>query len=85
MRYTIEVEQKRIQVETDGRTDTFDLYSPEGFAALSRLWLTVGWSLGALSPQLSSCYKPELCPPHSPLNQPAMPISRRVRPLSTEF
>ena len=45
MRYTIEVEQQRIQVETDGRTDTFDLYSPEGFAALSRLWLTVGWSL----------------------------------------
>lgn len=45
MRYTIEVEQKRMQIETDGRTDTFDLYSPEGFAALSRLWLTVGWSL----------------------------------------
>jgi cephalosporin hydroxylase len=45
VRYTIEVEQKRIQVETDGRTDTFDLYSPESFAALSRLWLTVGWSL----------------------------------------
>jgi len=45
VRYIIEVEQQRIQVEIDGRTDTFDLYSPEGFAALSRLWLTVGWSL----------------------------------------
>ena len=45
MRYTIDTEEKQLRVERDGATDTLDLYSAEGFAMLSRLWVTVGWSL----------------------------------------
>lgn len=45
MRYTIDTEQRQVRVEHDGATDTADLYSAEGFALLSRLWVTVGWSL----------------------------------------
>ena len=43
MRYIIDTEQKQIHVEVDGKTEAFDLYSPESFTALSRLWLAVGW------------------------------------------
>ena len=45
MRYTIDTEQKQLSVERGGTTEVLDLYSAEGFAALSRLWVTVGWSL----------------------------------------
>ena len=45
MRYAIDTEQRTVQVDSEGRVQTFDLYSPESFAALSRLWLSVGWSL----------------------------------------
>lgn len=45
MKYTIDTERKQVLVEGDGATDTVDLYSAEGFAMLSRLWVNVGWSL----------------------------------------
>lgn len=45
MRYTIDTEQKQLHVERGGTMEVFDLYSAEGFSALSRLWVTVGWSL----------------------------------------
>ena len=45
MRYTIDLRQQSLRVEADGKSETLELYSPTGFAALSRLWLTVGWSL----------------------------------------
>ena len=45
MRYTIDTEQRTVRVDSEGSAQTFDLYSPESFAALSRLWLSVGWSL----------------------------------------
>lgn len=45
MRYTVDLEQKTMQIERDGKTEIVDLYSPESFTSLSRLWLTVGWAL----------------------------------------
>jgi cephalosporin hydroxylase len=45
MRYSIDTEQQRIRVEGDGTVQSIDLFSEEGFGVLSRLWLTVGWSL----------------------------------------
>jgi cephalosporin hydroxylase len=45
VRYTIDTDQQIVHVEDGGKAEKFDLYSPEGFAALSRLWLTVGWCM----------------------------------------
>ncbi len=45
MRCAINTKHKKMHVESDGRTETLELYSPESFAVLSRLWLTVGWAL----------------------------------------
>jgi cephalosporin hydroxylase len=35
----------RLIVEVDGEREELDLYSEAGFAALSRLWVKVGWAL----------------------------------------
>lgn len=45
VRYTIDMDQKKIHIETNGKIETCDLYSAESFTALSRLWLAVGWSM----------------------------------------
>jgi cephalosporin hydroxylase len=45
VRYTVDLSERTIEVETEGKRETFELYSPRGFEVLSRTWLTVGWSL----------------------------------------
>lgn len=45
VRYTVDLSERTIEVETEGKRETFELYSPRGFEVLSRAWLTVGWSL----------------------------------------
>ena len=45
MRYTVDLSERTIEVETEGKRETFELYSPRGFEVLSRTWLAVGWSL----------------------------------------
>ena len=44
MRLVIDTDTRRLTIEeAEGRAE-MDLYSPEGFAALSRHWVRVGWS-----------------------------------------
>ena len=45
MRFTVDLRQRTLDVEADGKSETLELYSPRGFELLSRAWLTVGWSL----------------------------------------
>lgn len=45
LRYTVDLGQRTIEVETDGTRETVELYSPRGFEVLSHTWLSVGWSM----------------------------------------
>lgn len=44
MRITIDTNSQTISHERDGEVQRLPLYSNEGFALLSQLWLTVGWN-----------------------------------------
>jgi cephalosporin hydroxylase len=45
MRITLDTSTRKARVEDESGARDLDLYSPEAFAALSRAWLKVGWSL----------------------------------------
>lgn len=45
MRVTADTARGRIVIEVDGERQEHELYSEAGFAALSRLWVKVGWSM----------------------------------------
>lgn len=45
MKLSADTAANRVVVEVDGERRELDLYSEAGFAALSRLWVKVGWSL----------------------------------------
>ena len=45
MKLSADATANRLVVEVDGQREELDLYSEAGFAALSRLWVKVGWSL----------------------------------------
>ena len=45
MKLTLDTSAGSLQVSEDGKDQQLSLYSPEAFAALSRAWVKVGWSL----------------------------------------
>jgi len=45
MKLTLDTSAGSLQVSEDGKDKQLSLYSPEAFAALSRAWVKVGWSL----------------------------------------
>jgi cephalosporin hydroxylase len=45
MKITLDTSAGTFQVSEDGKDKQLPLYSPEAFAALSRAWVKVGWSL----------------------------------------
>ncbi len=45
MKISADAAANRLVVEVDGKREEHELYSEAGFAALSRLWVKVGWSL----------------------------------------
>jgi cephalosporin hydroxylase len=45
MKITLDTSAGSLQVSEDGKDEQLPLYSPEAFAALSRAWVKVGWSL----------------------------------------
>lgn len=45
MRFTIDLQQRTVQLDENGQQNTLGLYSPEAFEVLSRLWVNVGWAM----------------------------------------
>ena len=45
MKLIIDTEARTIEIGEQERYRTFDLYSKEGFEALSRQWVRVGWAM----------------------------------------
>jgi len=43
-RYIVDVREKTLRLEREGRAETLDLYSAEALGALAHLWVTVSWA-----------------------------------------
>ncbi len=43
MKYIVDTDTNSLEIEREGSTINLALYSPEGFEALSDLWIKVGW------------------------------------------
>jgi cephalosporin hydroxylase len=44
VRYTFDLDKHTLTSEADGEMKVYDLYSPETFATIGRLWIAVGWA-----------------------------------------
>jgi cephalosporin hydroxylase len=45
MKFTVDTDQRTVELIDDDGTNVLDLYSTEAFHHLSRLWVTTGWAL----------------------------------------
>lgn len=45
MKIEIDTKARTLDIDEDGRREHFDLFSADGFARISRLWVKVGWAL----------------------------------------